>query len=30
MEELETEITEGMTVVFAEKIADVLKEALVD
>jgi len=28
VEELEDEITEGMTVVFAEKIADVLKQAL--
>lgn len=29
VEELEEEITEGMTIVYAEKIADVLKEALV-
>ena len=29
VEELEEEITEGMSVVFAEKIQDVLKTALV-
>lgn len=30
VEELEEEITEGMTIIYAEKIADVLKEALAD
>ena len=30
VEELEEEITEGMSVVFAEKIQDVLKTALVE
>lgn len=30
VEELEEEITEGMTIVFAEKIADVLKQAIVN
>ena len=30
VDELEDEITEGITIVFADKIQDVLKEALVD